>query len=105
MYATFRMETTPVYAGLVFFAISYAPLATLGHVCRMALARKNEKAADAFVLKTNADGLALIDVLKKLAVNHLTNLNPHPLFVWLYHSHPPIAERIEAIRAAAVKIV
>lgn len=104
LYAAFRMETTPVYAGLVFFAISYAPLATLGDVCRMALARQNEKAADAFVLKTNADGLALIDVLKKLAVNHLTNLNPHPLFVWLYHSHPPIAERIEAIRAAAVKI-
>ena len=44
------------------------------------------------------DGEKLIDALKKLSVDNLSNLNPHPAYVFVNYSHPPIHERIKAIR-------
>jgi STE24 endopeptidase len=41
----------------------------------------------------------MINALKRLAKDNLTNLHPHPLYVWFYYSHPPLIERIEYLRA------
>jgi STE24 endopeptidase len=39
----------------------------------------------------------MIDALKKLSVHNLSNLRPHPLYVALHYSHPPILQRIQAL--------
>jgi STE24 endopeptidase len=44
----------------------------------------------------------MIQALKKLSVDNLSNLTPHPLKVFIEYSHPPILERIAALRAATV---
>jgi STE24 endopeptidase len=40
----------------------------------------------------------LVDALKKLSAHNLSNLRPHPFYVFLNYSHPPVLERIRAIR-------
>jgi STE24 endopeptidase len=37
----------------------------------------------------------MINALKRLAKDNLSNLHPHPMYVWFYYSHPPLLERIE----------
>ena len=58
--------------------------------------RKNEYEADDFATKTY-DGGALIMALKKLSVDNLSNLFPHPWYVFFHYSHPPLMQRIKAI--------
>ncbi len=41
----------------------------------------------------------MITALKRLAKDNLSNLHPHPLYVWFYYSHPPLIERIEYLNA------
>lgn len=62
----------------------------------MILSRKNEFEADAFASGTY-DGNALKTALKKLSVDNLSNLYPHPAYVFFNYSHPPLLERVKAI--------
>jgi len=64
--------------------------------------RKYEFEADAFAANTTGSAEPLISALKKLSADSLSNLTPHPLQVWLHHSHPPVLERIAALRALNV---
>ena len=60
------------------------------------LSRKNEFEADQFAKKEyNGENLAL--ALKKLSVDSLSNLYPHPFYVFLHYSHPPLIKRLEAL--------
>ena len=60
------------------------------------LSRKNEFEADEFAKKEyNAKDLAL--ALKKLSVDNLSNLYPHPFYVFVHYSHPPLIERLKAL--------
>ncbi len=63
-----------------------------------ALSRKHEYEADYFAVTTFYRGDALADALKKLSRNNLSNLTPHPLYVFLNYSHPPVLQRIARIR-------
>ena len=60
------------------------------------LSRKNEYEADAYARDTYA-GEPLITALKKLSKNNLSNLNPHPVFVFFNYSHPTLLQRIRAL--------
>ena len=60
--------------------------------------RKNEFEADAFA-RENYGSSALATALKKLTVNNLGNLRPHPLYVFFNYSHPPVLERLEKLDA------
>lgn len=62
------------------------------------LSRRNEYAADRFAVETNGNGDVFVRALKKLSVHHLSNLSPHPFYVFLNYSHPPVMNRIQAIR-------
>jgi STE24 endopeptidase len=99
LFAAFYMQAPSVYAGLVFFGILFAPMDFFVGLVMQFFSRKNEFAADRFAVETTGDAAAFATALKKLAVNNLSNLNPHPFYVTLNYSHPPVLERLKAISA------
>ena len=104
LYAAFKVNMVavdghaPIYAGLVFFLFLFSPLSMLISPLMSAMSRRHEYQADAFAVTTCGSRGAMIDALKKLSVDNLVNLTPHPFKVALEYSHPPILERIRAIR-------
>ena len=63
-----------------------------------AVSRRQEYEADAFVGDTTGNVEPMITGLKKLSVENLSNVMPHPLKVLLSYSHPPVLDRIRALR-------
>jgi len=98
LFAAFRMEHASVYASLLFFGFLYAPIEMLLSIAGTMLSRKHEYEADAYSVTTYRKPEAMITALKKLSVDNLSNLTPHPLKVFLSYGHPPVLERIQAIR-------
>jgi STE24 endopeptidase len=70
----------------------------------MARSRSNEYEADRFAVETTGLSEALVSGLKRLAGDSLSNLSPHPSYVFVNHSHPPLRERVLAIRSAPAGI-
>src|SRR5690606_13558983 len=85
-----------VAINLLVFGILYSPISTATGLLMNAISRKNEFEADAFATQTY-DGASLQLALKKLSVNNLSNLLPHPWYVFFHYSHPPLLQRIKAI--------
>lgn len=98
LYAAFGIEGTPLYAGLIFFGFLYAPISMILGLLGNIMSRKHEFEADAFAAETTRAPGEMIKALKKLSVDNLSNLTPHPLKVFLEYSHPPVLERINALR-------
>ena len=82
--------------GILAFGLLYSPLSLLLGVADSFLSRKNEYSADRFA-GDHVDATTLQDALKKLSVNQLSNLRPHPLYVVFHYSHPPLLSRLEAL--------
>ena len=105
LYEAFQVSTDlvqyqfPIYAGMVFFGYLYAPISLLTGILFNFLSRKHEFEADAYAVRTCSDREPFIKALKKLTVDNLGNLSPHPLKVWLEYSHPTVLQRIQKIRA------
>ncbi len=97
LFEAFYMDAPSVYAGLVFFGILFAPIDFFMGIVMQYFSRKNEYAADRFAVETTRDAESFISALKKLAVHNLSNLMPHPMYVVLNYSHPPVLKRLEAI--------
>ena len=102
LFEAFFMEHISVYAGLVFFGMLFAPLEFFLGLVTLAISRKNEYEADRFAVTTTRAKGPMIAALKKLSVDNLSNLLPHPLYVFLSYSHPPILDRIAAIEGTDV---
>ena len=99
LYDAFFVERASVHAGLALFGILLTPVETVVAAATNAWSRKNEYEADDFAAKTTAEPEELVGALKKLSVQNLSNLTPHPWHVALHYSHPPLLQRIAAIRA------
>ena len=99
LFAAFAMDHVSVYAGLVFFGFLYTPIATLVSILTNSISRRHEYEADAYAVASTGLGEELIMGLKKLCRANMANLTPHPLQVFLGYSHPPVLERIRAIRS------
>lgn len=97
LYEAFYMEQQSIYIGIVFFSLLYTPLEMLLSIAIQALSRKNEYEADRFAAATIPDQQSLVNALKKLSAGNLSNLTPHPFYVFLNYSHPPLLRRIRAI--------
>ncbi|MBF0421157.1 MAG: M48 family metallopeptidase [Magnetococcales bacterium] len=91
----FFMTHMSLYAGLVFFTLLLTPLDLIVGPVFKWYSRTNEFQADHFAVQTAPNPLALQNALKKLAVNSLSNLTPHPLHVMLHDSHPPLIQRLD----------
>ncbi|MEE4261139.1 MAG: M48 family metallopeptidase [Desulfobacteraceae bacterium] len=97
LFEAFYMPQASVYAGLIFFAMLYTPLDFFIGLFMQRRSRTNEIAADRFSVETTQDPQSMVDALKKLSVHNLSNLLPHPFYVFLNYSHPPVLQRIRAI--------
>lgn len=85
------------HIALVAFGILYSPISMLIGLFGNHLSRRHEFQADAFAAKYY-EGSYLADALKKLSVKNLSNLQPHPLYVFFNYSHPPLLERLRALK-------
>ncbi len=84
------------HLGLLAFVLIFSPVSTLLGLATGMLSRKNEFAADAFAAE-HSDGSKLASALIRLSVKNLSNLTPHPLYVFFHYSHPPLLERLKAL--------
>jgi len=84
------------HLGLIGFSIVFSPISMLSGILMNYISRKNEFEADAYAKETfNGEDLSL--ALKKLSVDSLSNIYPHPLYVFFHYSHPPLIERLRAL--------
>jgi STE24 endopeptidase len=85
-----------IHLNLIAFGILFSPISGLTGLVMSLLSRKNEFEADAYARET-FDGTALANALKKLSVDTLSNLYPHPWYVFFHYSHPPLLQRLKAL--------
>jgi STE24 endopeptidase len=97
LYDAFFMRTQPAYAGIIFFSFLYAPVSIIVSAASNYFSRKYEYEADFYAVTTYRKPQAMVNALKKLSVDNMSNLYPHKFKVFLEYSHPPVLERIKAI--------
>ncbi len=86
-----------IHMVILAFGIIYSPISTVVGLALNQLSRSYEYQADRYVRKHyNAE--YLISALKKLSTNNLSNLTPHPAYVFFHYSHPTLIQRIRALR-------
>lgn len=98
LFAAFGVTETSTWLSLIFFSLLYQPVSRLLDVAGSMWSRRHEFEADAFAAEATRQPAALISALKKLSVDNLSNLTPHPFHVFLNYSHPPVVERLRALR-------
>lgn len=102
LFAAFKMESLSVYASLFFIGFLFSPFSKMLSLLTNYLSRKHEFEADSYAVKSYGKKQVLIDALKKLSVDNLSNLHPHPLKVWFDYTHPPVLNRIAAIKNVTI---
>ena len=89
----------PYYVGLFLAGILWEPLSFFLSPIGMAISRKFEREADAYSFRVLKRAQPLAGALKKMAKENLSNLMPHPVYVFFNYSHPPLLERIKFIES------
>lgn len=87
-----------LHLNLIAFTMLYTPISFVTSILSNMVSRKNEYEADAFAIKTT-NSIDLPLALKKLSVDNLSNLQPHPSYVFFHYSHPPLLKRLEAMKS------
>lgn len=96
--AALGVEKPSFHIGLIAFGILYSPISMITGLAMNIFSRKNEYEADAFAAKY-FDGKELASALKKLSVKNLSNLRPHPVYVFFHYSHPTLLQRLNALKS------
>ncbi|NQU85065.1 MAG: M48 family metallopeptidase [Mariniphaga sp.] len=91
------VEEPNFHIGLVAFGILYTPVSFVLDIFMNMLSRKNEYQADEFAA-VNYRPEALSSALKKLSVKNLSNLTPHPAYVFFNYSHPTLLQRLAFLK-------
>ena len=98
LYADFGVSANSTYIGMILFSLIFTPVSTIIDVFSAHFSRKHEYEADEFSAKTTDGGESLISALKVLSSSNLSNLTPSPLRVFISYSHPPVLDRIKALK-------
>ena len=97
LFDAFGVKETSIYVSLVLFGILMSPLNEVLSVAGNWMSRKHEFEADAYAAEVTGNPQAMSDALLKLSRDNLSNLTPHPFYVFLNYTHPPVVERIGAL--------
>ncbi len=98
LFDAFGVKQISPQVGLVLFSILLEPVSKLLAVLANAWSRRHEFEADAYAAKVTGDRVSLGEALKKMTADHLSHPSPAPLRVWLDYSHPPLIQRLEALK-------
>ncbi|MCP4673587.1 MAG: M48 family metallopeptidase, partial [Desulfobacula sp.] len=98
LFHAFFVDNVSIHAGLIFFGMLFSPIDMFLSLIMQASSRRDEYEADRFAAKTTRDHHPLVSALKQLSAHNLANLTPHPFYVFLNYSHPPVLERIRALK-------
>lgn len=85
------------HLGLIAFGMLYSPISLVTGLLMNYVSRSHEYAADRYV-REQYEADALITALKKLSSSNLSNLTPHPVYVFFHYSHPTLLQRIESLK-------
>jgi STE24 endopeptidase len=91
-----------IHLNLLAFGILFSPISGITGLFMNMYSRRNEFEADAYAKET-FDGIALSNALKRLSVDSLSDLYPHPLYVFFHYSHPPLLRRLAALSGVAAR--
>lgn len=91
------VEIPSFHVGLIAFGLLYAPISEITGLLMNHFSRKFEYQADDYA-KTTYNAESLITSLKKLSKNSLSNLTPHPAYVWMHYSHPTLLQRVHNLK-------
>ncbi len=89
-------EVSTIHLNILAFGILYTPLSRILGILMNIVSRKFEYQADAYAADTYK-AQPLISALKKMSSDHLSNLTPHPAYVFVHYSHPPLLQRVRAM--------
>ena len=89
---------TSFHLSILVFGLLYSPISMITSIFMNMLSRKNEYEADRFAADTYGSE-PLTTALKKLSVDNLSNLRPHPLYVFLHYSHPTLMQRLSELKS------
>ena len=92
-------QSSSFHLDLIAFSLLYSPVSSVLGIFSNVLSRKHEFEADAFA-RTTYRAAPLANALKKLSSDNLSNLLPHPAYVFVHYSHPPLLKRLEALLKA-----
>jgi len=98
LFASFGVSNRSYYVGLALYLVLIRPLSVLFGVVVKYWSRRDEFEADRFAAEALGDPNPLIQALKRLSRDSLSNLTPHPLLVSLHFTHPPVLARVRALR-------
>ncbi len=96
---SFGVATPADLAGLPLLALTVGAVSLLLTPLGLALSRRHERRADRFALQLTSNPAAFISAMKRLGAQNLAEERPSRLVQWLFHSHPPLAERLAVARA------
>jgi len=91
------------HIGLVAFGVLYSPISTILGLGMNVMSRKHEYQADRYAGE-RYEPASLIEALKKLSRKNLSNLTPHPVYVFFHYSHPTLLQRIRALISLSLKV-
>ena len=91
------VEIPSFHIGLIAFGMLYSPISEITGLIMNHFSRKFEYQADDYAKQTYK-AEPLITSLKKLSKNSLSNLTPHPAYVFMHYSHPTLLERVKNLK-------
>jgi STE24 endopeptidase len=86
-----------IHLNLIAFFMLFSPISHVTGILANMWSRKNEYEADRYAAETYS-AQALANALKKLSADNLSNLTPHPANVFVHYSHPPLLQRLKALK-------
>jgi STE24 endopeptidase len=97
LHEAFGVAQPSIWLSFVFFMFLFEPLQSFIGVIGNLWSRRHEYQADAFASRVTGNPQPLMSGLKRLARDTLANLTPHPFYVFLHYSHPPMQQRLAAL--------